>query len=107
MLMAMIVQFRLYEASARNSKCFCIGHGISRQTRWQEVAVGLSTFGVQRSAKVENESLAESSDREELIDPLTELNETYQECTRSTSKLKSEVVGLNTSLKEESYSSMK
>ncbi len=65
---------------------------------------GFSTFGVQRPTKVDTESIADSSVREELIDRLAELNETYLE---TISKLKSEVVGLNTSLKEESYSMKK
>ena len=67
-------------------------------------AWSFSTFGVQRPTKVDTESTADSSCREELIDRLSDLNETYLE---TISKLKSDVVGLNTSLKEESYSMKK
>ena len=65
---------------------------------------GFSTFGVPRSTKVESESSPDSSVREELIDKLSELNQTYQQTIE---QLKSEIVGLNTSLKEETYSMKK
>ena len=65
---------------------------------------GFSPFGAQRSTKVETDPADEASARELLIDRLTEDNEMYQE---TITKLKSELVGLNISLKEESYSTKK
>lgn len=65
---------------------------------------GFSPFGAQRSTKVETDPTDEASARELLIDRLTEDNEMYQE---TITKLRSELVGLNISLKEESYSTKK
>jgi hypothetical protein len=65
---------------------------------------GFSPFGAQRSTKFETDPTDEASARELLIDRLTEDNEMYQE---TITKLRSELVGLNISLKEESYSTKK
>jgi chromosome segregation ATPase len=62
-----------------------------------------SSFSSQRQLKADH-NVNDDLEREHLIDRLTEANKSYQETIM---KLKSEVVGLNTSLKEESYTMRK
>jgi viroplasmin and RNaseH domain-containing protein len=74
-----------------------------RNRRDSKKSSSIFSFG-QRASKVESDPGADESDREQLIDQLTEAQEQNQQ---TISQLKTEVVELNRSLKEDVYSSKK